>query len=565
MVKLYLDIPNNYTEPWYSDHVEVRTAFRGIIDASMRNGIELVLNKAQSYLNNKAERTVQSNGVYYAYHARVSDEHCYCIKGAALPNLWYFDSDGYSGWCSLAKDRALQEAAAAFSLPQADKSIETYRDKFFREGFSRQKQPTTEFDAGREGLSDFVFYPLQMTSDEVMKLGQFGQVEIIQRLAEIVSQFDRDIVLKRHPLCTSEAMGRLLGELKNHPRIHVSDASIHRLIPACSAVLVFNSGVGLQALIHGKPVFSMAASEYRHMTTCIEILDDLGHVFRPTPEFQNERIRQQIGHLLNEYLVDITDRAAIERRLANHIEHYVEQSGSERPDYPVTATPLSILHRAQKDLSETIDALLLDYPRLDGARKEHGSKVLLRAARNGFETAKILRLTDVDFWKRLVYLLINDGNLKLAEKLARQINAKSPEACDGNLLLSKVLYRNNKEKEALVAARRAVASQDRNADSYVFLGRKLATMGKSASLEALQMARKALELDAKDPTANWLLARLLFAEGDVDAAFGASSLAVGLRSEDPKILKLHEKIVASRDKPLPVCRDDEAGGNARRP
>jgi hypothetical protein len=54
--------------------------------------------------------------------------------------------------------------------------------------------------------------------------------------------------------------------------------SVHDAISRCEGVIVANSGVGFEALLHLKPVYSFARSEYMACTQQIESLDALSLV-----------------------------------------------------------------------------------------------------------------------------------------------------------------------------------------------------------------------------------------------------------------------------------------------
>src|SRR5690606_14349617 len=88
------------------------------------------------------------------------------------------------------------------------------------------------------------------------------------------------LVVKRHPYCNSPTIAAALAfESATNPYVKLTNASVQQILPACSAVLVANSGVGFEALIHEKPVYSFAYSEYEAYASRIFELDDIGRAF----------------------------------------------------------------------------------------------------------------------------------------------------------------------------------------------------------------------------------------------------------------------------------------------
>ncbi|RJJ95293.1 capsular biosynthesis protein, partial [Escherichia coli] len=77
------------------------------------------------------------------------------------------------------------------------------------------------------------------------------------------------VVVKRHPYCNSIEVEKLINELEKEGKIIVSDSSVHHLIKTSKAVITVNSGVGLETVIHNKPVIITGKSDYYYAATAI--------------------------------------------------------------------------------------------------------------------------------------------------------------------------------------------------------------------------------------------------------------------------------------------------------
>lgn len=540
-MKIYIEIPNNFIVDTYLDHVEIREIYKNIIAAAVGTRLDVVLQRPHSYRINEHESFLY-DGLYYTYHNTNLGLNAYCVKAGALPGRWYFDRCGYSGWSSMAIDTELQEQSAKFDLDEADQVISLFKAKFEEDNLSRLRQPSGAIEAEISAHGDFIFYPLQVNSDEVLKLGAFSQFEIVGKLAELALRHQRHVVLKRHPLCESEVIDDVLAKLADHPFIHVSRASIHPLIASCRAVLVSNSGVGVEALIHGKQVFSLARSEYAHMTHRLSTLDELESVLLYQPTEQTEKVRRQLGYLINEFWVDVTREDQIARRLREHTASF--QAAVPQPDeaVPASTRQISTLARAQKELADVADLLLASYPMLNDGQKEKVAPILARVANGGLKFEAILRNTDARVWRRSMHHFRHRGDLETAERLALKVIGQRSDDSEANLLLSRVFAAKGRPEESFAAAKAAVECDEPIADALAYFARRILVMSKANSQTALSYAERALAMDPRFSIAHYVKAKVLLADGDIVGAFESSVAAVDLAPQHPPYVALKDAI-----------------------
>lgn len=537
-MKAFVDIPNYFWRTDDPDRADVRTAYVSLLSGLARLGCEIVARPYRPFAET-VHRPDPAEGVYYAYHARDPGPHAYCIKGAALPDLWYMDPAGYSGWCELAVDPALQARSEGFDLARADRIIETYRTRFRTENLSRYTQPDRR-PSSTEAEAYAVFYPLQVNDDEVLKLSRFAQFEVLEALAEIAGREQTRIAVKRHPLCRSDHVAQALAALEGHPFVSVVTGSVHDVIERSAVVVVANSGVGLQALIHGKPVFSLAGSEYAHMTTPLERLSDLSAVLAPAAAPQPERVRRQLGFLLSEYWVDSRDEEAVFRRVAAHAEAWRQASGAAEPSQPAEEKARSNLLAMERRAHDMVDHLLRLYTVSDVGRDEIAD-LLFRSYRLGVRSERILRLAgERSFLRRCLNHDLKQGD---GVKAARALAASPDATADDLLLCGKALVNAPDIAESLTALRRASDHPDATAGIHVFLGRRLLSVQrKHGAEEALRRADRALALDPGLPVAHWLRARALLLLGRSQEAREAAERSANSAPENEEFAGLLARI-----------------------
>lgn len=111
------------------------------------------------------------------------------------------------------------------------------------------------------------FVPLQLSDDSAVTkfVGELNTYEIfLVDLKKMISDNKNVIfIIKKHPLSnTDNLLSELTSEL--HDNLFICDDSdnVHALIETADATLCYNSGVGLLALMHKKPVFTVGRSFY---------------------------------------------------------------------------------------------------------------------------------------------------------------------------------------------------------------------------------------------------------------------------------------------------------------
>lgn len=201
--------------------------------------------------------------IRFSYHTTGNLPGWWHIKDSSFPCLFTIDSQGYSGWSSMASLLALPEEARVAPMNEVDRIWNGLRERFVFNNYSKYRQSSYSFNIPK---GQYVFLPLQVVTDAVAKLASISTLELAGMLARILPERGFSLVIKRHPKCTSPEVSALISQLSLKPDIYVTDASIHEILPNASAVITVNSGVGLEALLHGKLVVTTGSSEYQVAT-----------------------------------------------------------------------------------------------------------------------------------------------------------------------------------------------------------------------------------------------------------------------------------------------------------
>jgi hypothetical protein len=133
-------------------------------------------------------------------------------------------------------------------------------------GASKFDQPLKEID-----MEDFVFFPCQLPHDETIKYhSNIGVADALDLVCGWANKRNHKVVVKGHPVNPSSMTPmRQVANRWTHVT-WVDDVSISSCLEKCDAVFTLNSGVGMEAMLFEKKVFTFARSEYDTVTRYVE-------------------------------------------------------------------------------------------------------------------------------------------------------------------------------------------------------------------------------------------------------------------------------------------------------
>lgn len=115
--------------------------------------------------------------------------------------------------------------------------------------------------------NDYVFFPCQIPHDETIKYhSDYTVEEALTQTCEATKELGHPLIVKGHPVNPASMSGLKLICAKYDHAIWVDDVSIHDLIPRARAVVVVNSGTGMESLLHLRPVITFGRCEYDSVT-----------------------------------------------------------------------------------------------------------------------------------------------------------------------------------------------------------------------------------------------------------------------------------------------------------
>jgi tetratricopeptide (TPR) repeat protein len=249
-----------------------------------------------------------------SYHTRgaQSDRRHLRVQESPLFGHCSLDDKGFAGFASIATDHEkIESAVGKLSRAALEKNHEEMFEHFVNQNISKYTQPSTN----QELPSKYVFVAMQIPTDVVARLAWLDGIALLQGVVDFYSGSDTKIVVKRHPYCGSMSVQRTLKEFSERGDVILTNNSIHDVISGAQAVFVVNSGVGLEALMHLKPVIVSGQCDYSYGVHSVRSTAELRQTLERGFELNNRRALELLYYYFNIYTVPANESSKIGARL----------------------------------------------------------------------------------------------------------------------------------------------------------------------------------------------------------------------------------------------------------
>ena len=275
-------------------------------------------------ININKKYTNKDSTVIISYHTIGENlANIYRYKESYLKDYITFDTDGFSGWHSSCKID-LQKELKNINLKKAKKFYDKLYSKYVVNNISKYKQ-SSKCDIKLP--KRFVFFPMQVTTDVVSRLSNITQNEAIKILLKKAKKDNFKILIKKHPKSNDVFLHSWLDRLEKEKKIILYDGSIHKAISKSIGVLVSNSAVGFEALIHLKPIVSFGKSEYQDLTYDIK---DFDKIYKKVSTKKANDIKQFLYYYLKNHCININKKKDINKIILDILLTFMKDNKSEQ-------------------------------------------------------------------------------------------------------------------------------------------------------------------------------------------------------------------------------------------
>jgi len=292
-------------------HGDVRKFYDRLPEILTEMGIECDVQCVGDGIRNTVAR--DKNTLCLAWHLHGDLPDIWHLKTAYIPDYFYFDKHGYSGWSDLA-----QEYEYDVDIEDIRDEIQALCDSYITDNRSRNIQPQTAYIPNEP----YVLVLLQRTNDSVMGFAHMNSQTLLDEVTELYKDTEYTVCVKSHPLADPD---KNAGDedITMSPEVFHATGSLHKIIAGATAVYTVNSGSGFEALLHGKRVFTSGDSDYHWVTTPVKNKQDLQDTMHLIEEpVDKDEILKFLHYALNEYFININDEQTIKQRIEFAMSEY---------------------------------------------------------------------------------------------------------------------------------------------------------------------------------------------------------------------------------------------------
>lgn len=187
----------------------------------------------------------------------IKDKEVYYYMQTTFPWIFSVDNKGWAAGASVYPYSTLLNGftdSTVFDLLK-DRAL-TNQSKFTQPNYKELNLP-----------ENFLLFACQIPHDETIKFhSSIGVGKALIYTCEATKDLGIPLVVKGHPINPTSMIG-LKNSLINYKHVTwIDNASVHQLISLSRGVVVVNSGVGMESLLHGKPVVTFGSAEYDCVT-----------------------------------------------------------------------------------------------------------------------------------------------------------------------------------------------------------------------------------------------------------------------------------------------------------
>lgn len=224
-----------------------------------------------------AQNRVKSDNLFHIFnHGRISHPRVLNAGIAYVYPYWHLDPAGIRAFSSIA-DAPFQPRL--IDGPTARRFMRKLRARLVGKRTSRYEQPQETEPLPQAAAAIFLQSESHRNVGETLYLDRWTMVETTS------ASTPRPVIVKPHPREMETALfDQLLKLQTRHPNLHIALGNIHDIIAASDRVVTINSAVGVEALLHEKPVILCGRTDFNHIATTVKTPDDLRRALeKPAP------------------------------------------------------------------------------------------------------------------------------------------------------------------------------------------------------------------------------------------------------------------------------------------
>lgn len=213
-------------------------------------------------------RVAADSRLHIVHHCRLRHPRVLSAGKAYIEPFFTLDPWGYRLFSSIAAQIFQPGQDAAFDRAVFD----DIHARMVTARKSHYEQPSAVLPAPQGSIAVF------LQTEDNRDVGETCHLTFRHMVKALMDRDDpRPIVVKPHPKEKNiESLNWLARQTRKDPRLQVFVGNIHDLLAACDVVVTVNSAVGIEAMLHEKPVVLCGDTDFHHICEMVREKRDMG-------------------------------------------------------------------------------------------------------------------------------------------------------------------------------------------------------------------------------------------------------------------------------------------------
>ena len=290
---------------------KMKPFYKGIMAGLETRGIEV---RCVVHDRSKAHQIVDGvDGFHVIDHGRIQHDRALNTGIAYIYPFWNVDPLGIRAFSSIAST-PFDPARVPQGL--ADEFWNRLRWRLVKQRQSRYPQPEDPTQGlPQDAISVFLQAEHDRDPGEVLYLDRTVMVETVLEASE-----GRPVIVKAHPNdLAGETYLWLADLLRRWDNLTVSEGNIHDILAVSSHVVTHTSAVGLEAMLHNKPVVLCGHADFLHVCETAKTTGELERALKHVPT--EHRYKKYLYWYFRMNCLAAGDRDLTEKFLERIAEH----------------------------------------------------------------------------------------------------------------------------------------------------------------------------------------------------------------------------------------------------
>lgn len=258
---------------WVADHSAILPFYRRMLAGLDRMGVPCKL--IEMNRDTALDQIESDNFFHILNHGRITHPRALNAGIAYVYPFWHLDPKGIRAFSSIAD---MPFRPGLIDGPAARRFMRKLKARQVTARTSRYAQPQDHEPLPKAAAAIFLQSEQHRNVNETLYLDRWTMV------AATCAATDGAVIVKPHPREMDTALfDQLLDMQKRHPKLHIALGNIHDIIAASDRVVTINSAVGIEALLHEKPVILCGRTDFHHIATTAETADQLARALQSPP------------------------------------------------------------------------------------------------------------------------------------------------------------------------------------------------------------------------------------------------------------------------------------------